>query len=67
MENISIIGRVGKKPSVYNRNGADRLMIFARENPRFQSWDERAQNDFEDSQKFVNFVENEGYGKDVDA
>lgn len=42
-------------------------MIFARENPRFQSWDERAQNDFEDSQKFVNFVENEGYGKDVDA
>ena len=30
MENISIIGRVGEKPSVYNRNGADRLMVVVR-------------------------------------
>ena len=34
MENISIIGRVGEKPSVYNRNGADRLMLVVRAESR---------------------------------
>lgn len=42
-------------------------MILARENSRFQSWDERAEILLKIFKIFVNFVRNEGYGKNINT